>query len=486
MADARVSAAAGDPAALCALIDDATGDGFDGAPVAERRALLSAVAAAADALPAERTGDSIAVAEHAIARIRCVLIVARRGAAPAQRRRVGGSPPRRLLSLASPRLSRSPHVASLEAEDFKFRWLLLTAYGGVGDYLRGASVLAGARLDSPAVTDAERARAYVRLSQCVARRGSVRAAARQRGAHSSPRPPARRYYIRADDDVNAERFIRRANDYVHAHADRALLIGFRAARAQIQDAKRKYLEASLAYLDILRSVVAGEVAPDELALFTEKAAICAVLSPAGPQRQRLMGSILRSEYAAAIPPAVLSLLERMASARFLTPADVCAFEARLQPHQTATDSEGATAMRRAMVEHNMLAASLLFKNIRLRALAGLLGVDEAGAERVAATMIKERRLAACIDQVDGFLDFAPEPAAARGGAIKVSAGAGEFDKAAVVGVSYPAAIAAGADLADGAAARLLSWDASIKAICLHTKEASEAVAAATAAAAAAR
>ena len=67
----------------------------------------------------------------------------------------------------------------------------------------------------------------------------------------APSPPprttlpahVRRYFIRADDDVNAERFIRRANDYVHTHGDRPLLLGFRAARAQIQDAKRKFFEA---------------------------------------------------------------------------------------------------------------------------------------------------------------------------------------------------------------------------------------------------
>ena len=74
---------------------------------------------------------------------------------------------------------------------------------------------------------------------CATQR-AVYTTARERPTH------ARRYFIRADDDVNAERFIRRANDYVHTHGDRPLLLGFRAARAQIQDAKRKFFEASIA------------------------------------------------------------------------------------------------------------------------------------------------------------------------------------------------------------------------------------------------
>jgi hypothetical protein len=54
---------------------------------------------------------------------------------------------------------------------------------------------------------------------------------------------------------------------------------------------------------------------------------------------------------------VYGLLERMFHDKFLSPADVAAFESRLLPHQKATDATGTTVMQRAMVEHNMLAAS---------------------------------------------------------------------------------------------------------------------------------
>ena len=353
----------------------------------------------------------------------------------------------------------SPRIAAFEAEDFALRFAAFSLLAGEEDYLRAAAVLAGARLESPALSEAERARAYVRLAQA---------------------------YLKGDDDVAAERYVRRAGDLVFALGDRVLLLQFRAAHAQSQDAKRKFFEAALKYLDILRSVAPGEVPENERIAFTEKAAVCAVLSPAGPQRQRVMGSIMRSELFDRVAPAVAALMTAMAAARFLTQADVAAFEARLAPHQKAVDASGATVMQRAMVEHNMLAASMVFKNIRLDALAGLLGVDVAGAERVAAKMIEECRLAACIDPVDGFLDFAPEQAV-RSGAIKVSAGGGAGaggaaggDKAPAVGILFPAASRA---TTDGTVLRLQRWDASLREICLATKVAAEAVLAQQAAAA---
>jgi COP9 signalosome complex subunit 4 len=61
----------------------------------------------------------------------------------------------------------------------------------------------------------------------------------------------------------------------------------------VLDAKRKFIEAALRYLDVMRSVEAAEVDEAELISFVEKAAICAVLAPAGPQRQRVMSTLMR-------------------------------------------------------------------------------------------------------------------------------------------------------------------------------------------------
>jgi hypothetical protein len=60
--------------------------------------------------------------------------------------------------------------------------------------------------------------------------------------------------------------------------------------------------------------------------------------------------------------------------------------------------------------------------------------------------------------------------------MKVSAGASAAsDVERVVGTSYPAAAASSSTTAEGAASRLLAWDAAIKDVCLKVNAAVEAV-----------
>lgn len=65
--------------------------------------------------------------------------------------------------------------------------------------------------------------------------------------------------------------------------------------AQILDQKRKFLEAALRYIDLMRQVASIEVEEAEIKTILEKACKCAILAPAGPQRQRVMGTLYRDE-----------------------------------------------------------------------------------------------------------------------------------------------------------------------------------------------
>ena len=69
-----------------------------------------------------------------------------------------------------------------------------------------------------------------------------------------------------------------------------------------------------------------------------------------------------------------------------------AFSQGLRPHQKAQTGDGSTVLERAVVEHNLAAASRLYANIHLAQLGQLLGVAENAAETVAARMIAEKRL----------------------------------------------------------------------------------------------
>lgn len=68
------------------------------------------------------------------------------------------------------------------------------------------------------------------------------------------------------------------------------------------------------------------------------------------------------------------------------------FSKSLREHQKAITPDGSTVLEKAVVEHNLLAASRLYNNIYFSELGQLLGVPPNKAERIASRMIAENRL----------------------------------------------------------------------------------------------
>jgi len=174
----------------------------------------------------------------------------------------------------SPRLAPS----QLEDVDFALRNALTAVYVGAQDWLRAAGLLSAARIDAPCFTDVDRLAFLVRCAS---------------------------NYISGEDDVSAERFIRRAGDLVHrlppAEVDPLVIMKYRAAYTQMLDQKRRFLDAALRYMELMRQAggVHG-VGAAELRDMLEKAATCAILAPAGPQRQRVMATLMREEGIASV------------------------------------------------------------------------------------------------------------------------------------------------------------------------------------------
>lgn len=75
-------------------------------------------------------------------------------------------------------------------------------------------------------------------------------------------------------------------------------------------------------------------------------------------------------------------------------SQVAGFGQQLRPHQMALLGDGTTVLARAVIEHNLAAASRLYTNIYFSELGTLLGVPEAQAEAIAARMVQEDRLQA--------------------------------------------------------------------------------------------
>lgn len=66
---------------------------------------------------------------------------------------------------------------------------------------------------------------------------------------------------------------------------------------------------------------------------------------------------------------------------------------------------GSTILNRAIIEHNLLSASKVYKNIRIIELGRLLGIEPIKAEKIAGQMITEGRMEGSIDQIAGFVHF---------------------------------------------------------------------------------
>lgn len=168
------------------------------------------------------------------------------------------------------RVRTAARAASLEEADVRLRFLLYGVHMGAGDFERAGAALGGARIDSPgaALSDEERAFFFVQAATA---------------------------YLQADDDVNAERFVQRADEWVHKDGVTwQTLMQYKTCWARVLDAKRRFTEAALRYAELARLPV-EQVDEADLLACLEKAVNCIILAPAGPSRQRVMGTLMRDE-----------------------------------------------------------------------------------------------------------------------------------------------------------------------------------------------
>lgn len=270
-----------------------------------------------------------------------------------------------------------PRVVSFEEADAMLRTSLAAIYKENEQYIEAARVLSAINLESANSTysDPEKAEKYVHIAEL---------------------------FLQEDDTVNAENVINRASGFVHSVTDWALTLRYKVSYARILDAKRKFLEASLRYYELSQSDP-QQVDADDLAELLGKAITCALLASAGPQRSRILGTLYKDERVKSSEYA--SILEKMYMEQLLSRKEITEFEKSLMPHQKATLANGFSVLEQAVLEHNMVAISQVYENIRLEDLGTLLDIDPNKAEKVVARMITENRLQGSIDQLDGFVEF---------------------------------------------------------------------------------
>lgn len=287
-------------------------------------------------------------------------------------------------------------LASFEEQDGALRDNLASILIATGSYSAAAKVLAGIDLRSQRYTDSDRAVRLVRIAELFLEDGFT---------------------------VEAEAYVNRASQVIQETNNKEVQSRYRVCYARMLDAKRKFVEASARYYELSTISSIGDMAVDEadLAILLSKALICALLANAGPQRSRMLGQLYKDERTRDVNGGKFHLvLEKMYAERILRKSEVKPVEESLERHHRATLGDGSTILERAVIEHNVLAASRVYDNISFIGLGALLEIDPSSAERIASKMISEGRLQGSIDQIDGILTFSSESSLKKGQASTAS------------------------------------------------------------------
>lgn len=216
-----------------------------------------------------------------------------------------------------------------------------------------------------------------------------------------------RLFVRAKCHSEAEKWATKASVLVHQCGDEGVQLHYRTVYAQLLDYKLKYVDAALKYYQ-LSQMAHRLYGPESLTASDTNQALqyattCAILAPAGPRRSRVLAALYKDERSRSNP--LFGLLEAIHMDRLLQAEQVEALRPLLQPHQLDAKVDDESVLDRAVVEHNLLAASKLYCNIKFDELGSLLRISPEKAETTAARMVNEDRMKASLDQVTGFIEF---------------------------------------------------------------------------------
>lgn len=143
----------------------------------------------------------------------------------------------------------------------------------------------------------------------------------------------------------------------------------------------------------------------------------------GKQRSGILGTLFKDERCKRLEE--FSILEKMFLDRIIRANDIARLDAMLAPHHKTITVDGKllamafynctinnilniiglTLLDQAMVQHNILAASKVYRNIQIVNLGDLLGIEPSKAEKITRQMMAEGHLEGSIDQIAGYVHF---------------------------------------------------------------------------------
>lgn len=131
------------------------------------------------------------------------------------------------------------------------------------------------------------------------------------------------HWFAAEDSINAETYVNKAAHVMHhVSNDRALTIRYKHFQAKISDSKRKFNLAAWEYYGLSNM---DELEPDDQVGVLKSAMTCAVLTPAGDTKYRLLSVLHKDERSKSVEPH-FELLDKFFMGHVIKPAEVQNFE----------------------------------------------------------------------------------------------------------------------------------------------------------------
>eukprot|EP00871_Galdieria_phlegrea_P002280 jgi/Galph1/3052/GphlegSOOS_G1753.1 len=272
---------------------------------------------------------------------------------------------------------------NFEEQNIVVKETLSNIYETEKDYLSAAQILSQLPLDgnSRNISEEYKLRTYIKIAQL---------------------------FLSVGDSNSAESFLNRASAAITFCDNEQIKHLFKICHAQVLEAKRKFAEAAWHYYEL--SQIDGKGgnlmnSNDSVSLdFLNHAVICAIFSPAGPQRSRILTALFRDERSRSLLS--FDMLQAVYMDRILKKKQMETFSDLLASFQLKTTSgDGQNIFEQSLVEHNLLAVSKIYNNIGLEELGSLLEIPPGTAENLASKMIYEGRLKGAIDQVNRIIEF---------------------------------------------------------------------------------
>lgn len=266
---------------------------------------------------------------------------------------------------------------SYDEDETKIREELADAYKAKGDFKKACLVLSAINLESASrnLSNDKKAEILLKITE---------------------------FYLENGDEVTAESFNSKASNFVDDCNDVAYRLRNRVCHARILDYKGEFLQAARAYYSLSSETTLGIVESDLLNLLERSITSC-ILAKASPQRSMMLATIYKDERSK--PLTNFDMLQKMFMQRIIRKPDTEKFSKLLQEYQKYKLNSGFSVLENAILEHNIVAISKIYNNIKFNDLAELLEIPVAEAEVLIATMVQEKRFEATLDQLSGVVEF---------------------------------------------------------------------------------